>query len=133
MKQNCNHIGLITGNADILVKFYTEKLGFKESGARLIPAALMKKLFGLTSECQMTKLVLGEIVLEIFNPGGIDISLKREDTSGLNHWGLNVLDKESFCRDLAGKGVEIIKAPYKDRYIYFIKDPEGNRIEVFDK
>ena len=133
MKQNCNHIGLITGNADILVKFYKEKLGFRESGARLIPALLMKKLFGLPSECQMTKLVLGEIVLEIFNPAGIDISLRTEDTSGLNHWGLNVSDKESFCRDLASKGVEIIKASNKDRYIYFIKDPEGNRIEVFDK
>jgi len=133
MKQNCNHIGLITGNDDILVKFYTDKLGFRESGARLISASLMKQLFGLPCECQMTKLVLGEIVLEIFNPTGIDISLRTEDTSGLNHWGLNVLDKESFCRDLASKGVEIIKAFHKDRHIYFIKDPEGNRIEVFDK
>jgi len=132
MKQYCNHIGLISGNAEMLVKFYTEKLGFKENGARLIPASLMKQLFGLNCECQMTKLVLGEIVLEIFNPMGIDISLRREDTSGLNHWGLNVSDKESLCRDLASKGVEIIKAPNKDRYIYFIKDPEGNRIEVFD-
>ncbi len=133
MKQNCNHIGLISGNADLLVKFYTNKIGFKESGNRLIPASLMKQLFGLTCECQMTKLVLGEIVLEIFSPRGIDISLRTEDISGLNHWGLNVSDKESFCRDLASKGVDIIKAPNKDRYIYFIKDPEGNRIEVFDK
>ena len=132
MKQKCNHIGLMTGNANMLVKFYIEKLGFRESGARLIPASLMKQLFGLSCECQMTKLVLGEIVLEIFNPAGIDISLRTEDTSGLNHWGLYVSDKESFCQDLASKGVEIIKAPNKDRYIYFIKDPEGNRIEVFD-
>lgn len=133
MKQNCNHIGLITGNPDILVKFYIEKLGFKEMGTRLIPASLMKQLFGLTCECQMTNLVQGEIVLEMFNLGDIDISLRTENTSGLNHWGLYVPNKESFCRELASKGVEIIKAPYKDRFIYFIKDPEGNRIEVFDK
>ena len=62
----------------------------------------------------------------------LELTAPKEDISLPTHC-LNVLDKESFCRDLAGKGVEIIKAPYKDRYIYFIKDPEGNRIEVFDK
>jgi hypothetical protein len=42
-------------------------------------------------------------------------------------------DKRQFCRKLAERGVEVIEAPYKDRVVFFVKDPDGNRIEIFER
>ena len=70
--------------------------------------------------------ILGRHVL------GIKNILHTDGQPGFNHFGLWVEDKARFCRRLAAEGVEVIEAPYKDRFVYFIKDPDGNRIEIFE-
>ncbi len=45
---------------------------------------------------------------------------------------MTVEDKELFCRDMAARNVEVIKVENKSRFIYFLKDPDGNLIEVFN-
>ena len=126
------HIGLFAENPEALVRFYVEKLDFQEAGTRLIPKSLMILLFGLDADCEMIKLRRGDIILEIFAPEGMELRRKTDDMSGYNHWGITVKNKGDYCHRLEQKGVTVIKAEKGGRFIYFIKDPEGNRIEVFD-
>jgi catechol 2,3-dioxygenase-like lactoylglutathione lyase family enzyme len=52
---------------------------------------------------------------------------------GYNHWALGVGDKEMFVRGLEKKGVRILKLEGTGRFIFFVKDPEGNLIEIYQK
>ena len=126
------HIGLFAENPEILVRFYEEKLDFQEAGTRLVPKSLMTPIFGLDADSKMIKLRKGDIILEIFAPEGIELRRKTDDMFGYNHWGITVANKEDYCLRLGQRGVPVIKAGADGRFIYFIKDPEGNRIEVFE-
>ncbi len=126
------HLGLISDDPTALIRFYTEKLGFSEGENRTIPSDLVHEIFGLPVECRMTKLHRGEMILEVFSPLGLEIEPRADTQAGYNHFGLWVEDKKQFCRQLAEQGVEVIETPYKDRFVYFVKDPDGNRIEIFE-
>ncbi len=132
MKQSCNHIGLLTENPGALVRFYTETLGFVEGETREIPQYLMEQVFGLPSACLMTKLHLGDIVLEIFSAKENKVMPKPAQSKGYNHWGLKVENKERFAEEARQKGADVLEVPYKGRKVFFIKDPEGNLIEIFN-
>ncbi len=133
MTYTCNHIGLFSSRPEELINFYVDKLGFEQGDSRFLPKDLMNRIFAIPVNGRMTKLFLGEISLEVFSLETEDLRSRTEDTSGYNHWGLTVEDKEIFCAKAEERGAEIIKVALKDRFIYFIKDPEGNLIEVFDK
>jgi len=127
------HLGLISNNPADLIRFYTGEMGFTEGESRTIPLELVRSLFGLPAECRMTKLHMGDITLEVFAPQGVELSTRTDEQAGYNHFGLWVEDKKRFCSGLAERGVEVIEAPYKDRFVYFVKDPDGNRIEIFER
>ncbi len=133
MTYTCNHIGLFTPNPEELIAFYVEKLGFVRGESRLLSKDLMGQIFEVPANCRMTKLSLGEITLEVFTVAGWNLKARSVDTSGYNHWGLTVEDKASFCHEAEERGAEVVEIAYKDRFIYFIKDPEGNLIEVFER
>ena len=126
------HVGLFAAEPEVLVRFYTEKMNFVEAGRRVIPQSMMQPIFGLEVDCEMIKLRLDDTTLEIFAPLENRLERKREGIAGYNHWGITVADKEDYCLRLERSGVTIIKAEKDGRQIYFIKDPEGNLIEVFD-
>jgi catechol 2,3-dioxygenase-like lactoylglutathione lyase family enzyme len=132
MANTCNHIGLFSPNPEELIAFYVEKLGFEQGESRRLPEELVTEIFSVTAPCWMTKLSLGDITLEVFSPEGRGLEIRPAAVSGYNHWGLTVEDKAAFCRSAQERGAEVIKAAYKDRFVYFIKDPEGNLIEVFE-
>ncbi len=127
------HLGLISNNPADLIRFYTGEMGFTEGESRTIPLELVRSLFGLPAECRMTKLHMGDITLEVFAPQGVELSTRTDEQAGYNHFGLWVEDKKRFCSRLAERGVEVIEAPYKDRFVHFVKDPDGNRIEIFER
>ena len=133
MMYTCNHIGLFSFQPEELTAFYVDKLGFERGESRFLSKDLMSLIFTVPANGRMTKLFLGEISLEVFSLEGGDLKSRTVDTSGYNHWGLTVEDKEIFCAKAEERGAEVIKVADKDRFIYFIKDPEGNLIEVFEK
>ena len=133
MTYTCNHIGLFSSQPEELIAFYVEKLGFERGESRFLSKDLMGQIFAVPADCRMTKLFFGEIALEVFTLEGGDLKSRSVDTSGYNHWGLTVEDKEMFCAEAEERGAEVIKVARNDRFIYFIKDPEGNLIEVFEK
>jgi len=132
MTPSCHHLGIFTNNPSSLIKFYKEKLGFEEGGTKLVSRDLMEKIFGIPSSCSLTKLRLGQSVLEIISPQSLNLKRKEYDISGYNHWALEVADKEKFCQELRQKGVVVLEVEREDRRIFFVKDPEGNLIEIYE-
>lgn len=133
MSMSGTHVGLFTNEPENLIQFYTQKLDFVQGESRIIPKDFMAQVFGISAPCQMTKLTLDTVILEIFSLEDMILDSFPANRIGYNHWGLAVGNKEEFCQTLIQKGVQVIKAPYKDRFIYFIQDPDGNRIEVFQR
>jgi len=132
MNMACHHIGILTRNPKTLISFYTQGLGFSEGETRILPADLTEKIFGLSSECMLTKLTSGNAVIEIFAPVNIDVTRRNMGTAGYNHWALQVKNKESFIRILEGRKVPVLKIDRAGRMVSFVKDPDGNLIEIYE-
>ena len=132
MTNFCHHIGIFTNNPRELARFYTEKLGFKIGETKEVPEDLVKKIFGIPSSCRLTKLKLGQVIIEILSPDNLNLKKRLNDVSGYNHWGLAVQNKEDFCRMLKKQGVKILKYKKNGHTIFFAKDPEGNLVEIYE-
>jgi catechol 2,3-dioxygenase-like lactoylglutathione lyase family enzyme len=128
----CHHFGILAKNPERLKEFYIGHLGFEEGETRLLPADLVNQIFSISSSCYLTKLARGALVLEIFSLTDLSTQNRESVTVGYNHWGMGVEDKERFVRDLKQKNVPIMEIERSGRMIYFIKDPEGNLIEIYE-
>jgi len=131
MEATCNHIGLITRRPQTIINYYTSVLGFEQGESRTLSRDLMEAIFGIPIEATLTKLHFGKVILEVFSSDG-DLREKDIHGCGYNHWGLSVDDKEAFIHEKETAGAYVLRIKYKDRFIFFIKDPDGNLIEVFE-
>jgi catechol 2,3-dioxygenase-like lactoylglutathione lyase family enzyme len=68
----------------------------------------------------------------VIAPQGLNLKQRDLDVSGYNHWALGIADKERFCQELKKKGVAVLELEREDRKIFFVKDPEGNLIEIYE-
>ncbi len=135
MKKNnyaCDHIGLLTSNAKRLLRFYTTTLGFKKTKEELLPTSIMKPVFNIACDCIFIKLVSGNVMIELFEPTSLSMRRRLNSTAGIHHWGYCVGDREKFVSRLKKKNVKIITIKRNDHSVYFISDPDGNRIEIRD-
>ncbi len=128
----CHHFGILARNPEKLKDFYIKDLGFEEEETRLLPADLVNQIFGIPSPCTLTKLKFGSLVLEIFFLTERQTEKRAPVTSGYNHWGMGVEDKEQFVRDLKRKNIPLMEVERSGRVIYFVKDPEENLIEIYE-
>ena len=133
MENNCNHIGVTATDPENLIRFYTEKVGFIREGEKTVSPSLMGQIFGISAACRLIKLRLGRIILEVFDFQTATEFPPPGCVAGINHWGLEVEDKTSFIRELRKRSVPLIEADGGAHTIYFIQDPEGNRIEIFER
>lgn len=131
MHKTFHHIGLLSRNPEKLVQFYIEQLGFEHLGTKTIFKDWMTQIFGLPAECQLVKLQSGPLILEIFSCAESELNGRDNRAIGYNHWSMGVENKESFVQELERKGVPVLKLKGKDQFIYFIKDPEGNLLEIY--
>ena len=124
------HVAIFTNNFKRSFNFYTKKLGLKKEKEKVIPKNIMTKIFGVPHNCKLTLVTNNDARVEIFSCSS-DIFKRRLNTSlGYSHWSLIVKDNERFCRNLARRKVPVIKIKRESRFTYFIKDPDGNRIEI---
>jgi len=106
-------------------------MGFKLEQEKEAPQDLASLVFGLPCKIHISKLRLENAVLEIITP---ERKLKKKVGTkfGYNHWGLAVRNKEEFCRKLKSKGVPVLEYRIEGRALFFVKDPEGNIIEIYE-
>jgi len=45
---------------------------------------------------------------------------------------LGVRDKLAYCAVLEEKGIPFIKVGKEDRFLFFVRDPDGNLIEIYE-
>ena len=126
----CDHIGLFTMNAAKLKAFYEDVLGFQFQQESILPASTAETIFGIKCECRFIKLSKNGFVLEIFEPLSTRLHQRVADIVGINHWGYCVNDREAFIRELRQRNVHVIEIRRNDRSVYFITDPDENRIEI---
>lgn len=107
-----------------------QKLGFTKEKEEKLSRSLMQSVFGVASEGKFTRLVSGDMRMEIFGLIGGHLQKKDNRTIGYNHWSACVTDKKKFLSGLKRKGVKIISIKRNDHLVSFVKDPDGNRIEV---
>jgi len=132
MERYCHHLGIFTAHPDRLKRFYIGKLGFKLDSEREIDKKIFRQIFGINTSCQLIRLNLDKVSLELFYPSQFRLKKYLKGTAGYNHWALNVYHKARFCSLAKKKGVRVIKVKRSGYYTYFIQDPDGNLIEIKD-
>lgn len=132
MNLACHHIGIFTKDPQRLIPYYTQGLGFVEGETRILSADLTEQIFGIKDECRLTKLTQSSAVIELFTPLHSDLAHPGQRTAGYNHWALEVEDKEVYVRTLEERDIPVTKIDHQGRMIYFIRDPEGNLIEIYE-
>ncbi len=127
----CEHLGIFTNNYKRLQDFYVKKLGFVYKSKNIIPKLIIKKIFGIDCDFHMIKLFSKNgLMIELFEPTKSRLQIIKHVTAGFNHFGYMVPNREKFCNSLKRKGVRIILVKKEGGLTYFIKDPDGNRIEI---
>jgi catechol 2,3-dioxygenase-like lactoylglutathione lyase family enzyme len=138
---SCDHVGLFTNDAARLVRFYCSSLGFSVEKEEILPASIMKAIFGLADSCRLVKLAGGgaagkdpspPLKVEIFQPLRVKLSRRRNGIVGFNHGSFSVDDRMRFVQGLRSGDVPLIEVRRNGHSVFFIKDPDGNRIEIRD-
>ena len=119
-----NHVGFRCKDIEASIKWYEEVLGFREAFRTHKPdgdLALVYVQFG------------PDQFIEFF-PGGHDghVGEAGETASGYRHLCITVPDLRGALATLKAKGLEV-KEPWvglSGALIYFIDDPDGNKIEL---
>ncbi|HEX5376798.1 MAG TPA: VOC family protein [Solirubrobacterales bacterium] len=111
------------GDIDRSVEFY-EKIGFREVARMPIGEEAINVFLALPGE---------NPCLELTYNHGVD---SYDLGTGYNHIALTVDDLDATLEDLAAKGIEPEKPPYRPggrtegHFICFLRDPDGYRIEL---
>ena len=132
MSRYCDHIGIYTSNPDLLIDFYCSRLDFSLSRDIVLPSSITEPIFGLCDDCRLIKLELENTVIELFVPVNTPLEQKNDIRPGYNHWGFSVGDRMTYVEELRKKGIPVIEVNVGTHPVFFIKDPEGNRIEIRD-
>ena len=120
-----DHLALVTTDAARAAKFYTEVLGFKETG---------RLELGHTGTIYFVS--LGDVQIELFGTGDASAPVGAADSTGFKHLAMLVDDLEAECARLKAAGVTFTTEPtvINDHLrIAFFLDPEGNALELMQK
>lgn len=128
------HVGLFTNDSKRLIKFYTGILGFKIEKAMDLTPELMKAIFNISISCEMTSLTNEDTLLEIFKGKNGELAPRVDGMTGINHFVFYTQDNAKTAAELESKKVPVIRVKKsEDKTVIFIKDPDGNRIELHNK
>jgi catechol 2,3-dioxygenase-like lactoylglutathione lyase family enzyme len=130
MAGTLHHVALLTNNPKRLKSFYIKKLNFRVEKESVAPKKLMKRIFGFDSDCRLIMLNRKDVRLELISLTAGSFKIHASTGRGYSHWAYLVKDKVRFCKTHEAKGVKVIRAIKNSRPIFFIKDPDGNRIEI---
>lgn len=130
---HCHHVGIFTNRPQALISFYTEKMGFQKGETKTLTEDLMERIFRVSMACTLFKLTLDRVILEIISPQTHEPEKRAKRMMGYNHWGLSMCNKRAYCAELEEKGVPFIKVGEEDRFLFFVRDPDGNLVEICEE
>ena len=136
-----SHVAITVADFNRTVRFYSDVFGAPVVGVNCDhDPQRLRTFFGVQSEFPELKIgwirVPGGATIEVFEfqPGrpGEEVQWSRQ---GLTHLSFNVRGTDRWHRYLQEKGVEIVSPPEaspKGHTFFFVKDPDGNLIELID-
>jgi catechol 2,3-dioxygenase-like lactoylglutathione lyase family enzyme len=120
-----SHIGLACRSEETADRFYEKFLGMKKLERKTVPAALSGTFFGIPSDLTVLNYVRDDIYFEVF------IHESARPAAGFPaHICLEVKYLEAFLERARAMDVSVIRAPKGDRWITFVRDFDGNLLEV---
>ena len=132
-KYSIDHIGLWTDNTSRLINFYEKKLGFRVMSSQRLSSDIVKKIFGFNTTCCFYRLKSDGLFLEIFEPHKKSSIDKPKFIKGIHHFGLVVENRENFIKKASKQKIKIVRVKRNGHFVYFIRDPDGNMIEIRQK
>lgn len=136
------HIGLCVSDLDASLRFYRDRLGFREVSRLDVAGAAAERLLELAPlalravwlERDGTRVEL----LHYAKPGHAgDATPAPMNRLGLTHLSLRVADLDATLSELRGAGVRVLEAtrveiPEAGARAAFVTDPDGTRIELVE-
>jgi catechol 2,3-dioxygenase-like lactoylglutathione lyase family enzyme len=136
-----SHVGITVRNFNEFVRFYWDVFGCPLVGVSDTPTERVRSFFGVdgpTPSCKIGWIrVPGGAVLEIFEFQPQQPLVQGPwNRVGLTHFSLNIRNARKWHDYLKQKGVEIVSEPAKSpnggQWFFFVKDCDGNLIEMMD-
>ncbi|WP_049915155.1 VOC family protein [Haloferax mucosum] len=134
---SAHHVGITVRNLEPMVEFYRDVLGFSvidrfEVGGEAFAAAV--DVADATG--RFAHLDAGDVRVELveYNPVGDDRPDSTLNQPGATHLGLSVPDVDAVIDEFP-PGVETLSEPRttaSGTRIVFVRDPEGNLVELLD-
>ncbi len=126
----CHHVAIFTENLKQMADFYINELGFKNEKEETLSADIAEILFGLNKECNFVRLRHEDALVELFavkekNEEDIDVIV-----TGYDHWGYWVKDPKRLFEQVKSRGAKTRVISRNKHSVYFIEDPDGNKIEL---
>lgn len=136
-----SHVGITVRDFNEFVRFYWDVFGCPLVGVSDSPTDRVRGFFGVDSPAPSCKIgwirMPGGSVLEIFefNPQQ-PIAPGPWNRVGLTHFSINVKDVHKWHAYLKSKNVTIVSEPAQSpnggQWFFFIRDCDGNLIELMD-
>jgi catechol 2,3-dioxygenase-like lactoylglutathione lyase family enzyme len=135
-----SHVGLTVSDFNRTVQFYWEVFGCPLVGVSDTPSERVRTFFRVEGDAPRCKIgwirVPGGATLEIFEfqPQTPPIAIPWNRV-GLTHFSFNVRNTQRWYDYLVSKGVEVVSRPEQSprgHWFFFVKDPDGNLIEMID-
>lgn len=136
-----SHVAITVADFNRTVRFYADVFGAPVIGVNCDhDPARLRSFFGVEGDHPELKIgwirVPGGATIEIFEFQPVSPAAQVEWTrQGLTHLSFNVRDTARWRDYLVSKGVEIVTPPEqspKGHTFFFVKDPDGNLIELID-
>jgi catechol 2,3-dioxygenase-like lactoylglutathione lyase family enzyme len=135
-----SHVAITVSDFNEAVRFYWDVFGAPVVGVSDTPAERVRTFFGVDAHEPTCKIgwirVPGGATIEIFefrpSEPAQDVVWNRV---GPTHISFNVHDTDRWHRYLVDKGLEIVSPPERSPHghtFFFVKDPDGNLIELID-
>ena len=124
---NLKHIGIHSSSIENAIKFYKGLLDFKIAYEFDVESELAVKIFEIASDFHVIMFEKNELFIEVF------ISPKfSEEKKTINHFCIEIKNRDNFIDKCRRNNVDVISIERVDRVTIFLKDYDGNLIEVKD-
>jgi len=121
-----NHIALTVTNHQEITDFYQDILGFQTMRVFELEEQLSEKIFGISTDVAVAVLTRDELSIEVFVSNTPVIQ-------GFGHICLNVDKRVEIIRKAKAMSYKVISIDRGSYDLIFIKDKNGNLIELKEK